>query len=146
MRFPILCSLLVLLALTSCNETPESTSTEPAVQTAEVPPQPASKIKVLDAKICQGIEDRMPIDVGTTFGMEEKVYCWMELESEVVPDSVIVKWINAGDLQLTQALEIKSETYRTYCNKTLYFPGTWTVSIQDAAGNELQAIDFEVTE
>lgn len=146
MRFPILCFFLVLLALTSCNETPENNHTEPTVQAAEVPPPPASKIQVLDAKICKGIEDRMPVDVGTAFGIEEKVFCWMELKSEVLPDSVIVKWINAGDLQLTQALEIKSETYRTYCNKTLYFPGTWTVSIQDATGNELKAIDFEVTE
>ena len=146
MRFLPLYGLLVFLTLTSCNETAENTSTEPPVQSAEVPPAPASKIKVLDAKICKKIEDRMPIEASTTFGLEEKVYCWMELESEITPDSVVVKWINAGDLQLTQALEIKAETYRTYCNKTLYFPGTWTVSIQDATGNELKAIDFEVTE
>ncbi|MEM1219909.1 MAG: DUF2914 domain-containing protein [Bacteroidota bacterium] len=146
MRFLPLYGLLVFLAFTSCNEPPENTSAEPVVQEAEVPSQPATTIQVLDAKICKEVEDRMPIEVGTVFALEEKVYCWMELETESVPDSVIVKWINAGDLQLTQALEIKSETYRTFCNKTLYFPGTWTVSIQDPAGNELRAIDFEVTE
>lgn len=138
----VLC-LLVLFLLSACNETPEQA--QPSAQTV-VAKTPAPTIVVTDAQICKDVIDHEPVNAGTSFLLEEKVYCWIETEAPSAPDSIVVKWFNEGDLQLTQALEIKESSFRTFCNKKLYFPGQWKVSILDKEGNSLKELEFQVQE
>jgi hypothetical protein len=104
----------------------------------------ASILKVADSKLGTAVEDRQIVGEGTHFVVGQKVYLWLELQGGPA-DSITVTWKH-GEKSYQTALKVGGPTYHTWAYKTVAMAGDWTVSVTDAAGNELKQLSFTVGE
>lgn len=101
----------------------------------------------VEAQLCTGIEERMPVDTAESFSPDvEKVYLWCKVMGAA--DTTFVKhvWFYKGKEMAAVELPVKSPSWRTWSSKTILpeWTGNWEVKMLDAAGEVLKAVSFTV--
>ena len=108
---------------------------------------PVLAVEVVDAVITTAIEDREPVDSVEVFPIQNgKLYCFSRIIG--AEDSTVVYHVWYRDEQLMSRVElpVNSPDWRTWSAKRFLaeWPGQWHVEIQDADGNRLRKVDFQL--
>lgn len=108
---------------------------------------PALAVEVVDAVITTAIVDRAPVDSVEVFPIQNgKLYCFTRIIG--AEDSTVVYHVWYRDEQLMSRVElpVNSPDWRTWSAKRFLegWPGKWHVEIQDANGNRLRKVDFQL--
>jgi len=93
------------------------------------------------------VADREPVGVANTFPASvNEVYCFLEARSIRHNTEVSMVWYYEGNETALVTLLLKpSNRWRTWSSKKIAGRvGHWKVSLQDADGNEISAVDFTV--
>ncbi|HXV07700.1 MAG TPA: DUF2914 domain-containing protein [Burkholderiales bacterium] len=99
-------------------------------------------LKVTEAKLGKGVQDREITEEASAFALNEKAYLWLRVVGGP-SDPIQVTW-KTGDHTDTVPLNIGSASWRTWSSKTLWMAGDWTVTVTDAGGQVLQEVNFTV--
>jgi hypothetical protein len=99
-------------------------------------------LKVTEAKLGKGVQDREITEEASAFALNEKAYLWLRVTGGP-SDPIQVTW-KTGDHTDTVPLKIGSASWRTWSSKTLWMAGDWTVTVTDAGGQVLQEVNFTV--
>jgi hypothetical protein len=110
--------------------------------------QLTNKLDVVAAAICERVEDREAVNVGTRFANStDRLYCFTKIVGAGSPTEVVHVW-SYGDIERARvSLAINAKSWRTYSSKTIqaHEIGSWRVDVLDTSGNLLETIDFEIT-
>jgi hypothetical protein len=123
----------------------EKTTEKTASKTTSAVP---SGMNVSNAVIATAIEERQPQGVAQSFDPNvEKVYCYTKIEGGSQGSQIHHVWKHDGDEVANVKLNVNGETWRTYSSKVIEpnRTGSWTVEIQDAQGNLLKEVPFQVS-
>jgi hypothetical protein len=99
-------------------------------------------LKVVEAKLGKGVQDRQITEEASSFAVNEKAYLWLRVSGGPA-DPIQVTW-KAGEHTDTVPLNVGGPTWRTWSSKTLWMAGDWTVTVTDAGGQVLQEVAFTV--
>ena len=99
-------------------------------------------LKVVEAKLGKGVQDREITEEASSFAVNEKAYLWLRVSGGPA-DPIQVTW-KAGEHTDTVPLKVGGPTWRTWSSKTLWMAGDWTVTVTDAGGQVLQEVAFTV--
>lgn len=100
-------------------------------------------LKVVEAKLGKGVQDRQITEEASSFAVNEKAYLWLRVSGGPA-DPIQVTW-KAGEHTDTVPLKVGGgPTWRTWSSKTLWMAGDWTVTVTDAGGQVLQEVAFTV--
>jgi len=100
---------------------------------------------VVDAALARAIEDRAPVDTGSSFPADiGRVWLWTKV-SGAAGQTVTHVWSH-GDNEWVVTLEIGADTWRTWSNKTIppEWTGEWQVEVRDQLGNVLRTLRFTI--
>jgi len=108
---------------------------------------PVLAVEVVDAVITTAIEDREPVDSVEVFPIQNgKLYCFSRIIG--AEDSTVVYHVWYRDEQLMSRVDlpVNSPDWRTWSAKRFLgeWPGQWHVGIQEADGNRLRKVDFQL--
>lgn len=104
----------------------------------------AGPLKVEEAVLGTGVEDRMIVGEAKEFTLNEKVYLWIKVAGGPAED-LTVTW-KAGGKSYDTKLKIGGSPWRTWAYKTVAVTGAWSVTVSDASGNLLKELTFTVSE
>ncbi len=104
----------------------------------------ASMLKVDEAMLGSGVETRELVGEAKEFSLNDKVYLWLKLTGGPAED-LTVTWKGGGKSYETK-LKVGGSPWRTWAYKTAAVAGAWTVTVTDAAGNNLKELTFTVSE
>jgi hypothetical protein len=107
----------------------------------------AGSALMVEAQLCTGIEERMPVGATESFDADVvKVYLWCQVTGAA--DTTVIKhvWSYEGKEMATVELPVKSAAWRTWSYKTILpeWTGNWEVKVLDAEGDVLKAVSFTV--
>ena len=103
----------------------------------------APGLQVVDAKLGKGVKDRMVVDEGSEFAVNDKVYCWVKLTGGP-SDPIKVVWTIGDYTDQDVSLAVAGDPWRTWSYKTVFKAGEWTVKVVDGGGKALKEIKFTV--
>ncbi len=108
--------------------------------------EPADKL-IVEAMLCTGIADRMPIDTVSEFGLDvDRVYLWSKISGAT--DTLVIRhlFIYEGETLLDLELPVKSASWRTWSYKTIpaNWSGKWEAQVIGADGTVMATIPFTV--
>ncbi|RJP67328.1 MAG: DUF2914 domain-containing protein [Candidatus Abyssobacteria bacterium SURF_17] len=108
----------------------------------------ALAVEVVDAAVCEGVQEREPVNPGAAFPADiGTVYCWSKIKDG---DGAVVKHVYyyEGEEMASVELAINSSLWRTHSSKRIppSSTGKWRVDIVDAEGVVLRSIDFSIGE
>jgi len=107
-----------------------------------------NKLKVAEAVVCSGLENRVPQGSGDSFEWSmDRVYVWSRIQCEKPPASIRHIYYFKGEKVSDVELKIRSDDWRTWSYKTLLsrqYIGPWRVDITSADGSVLQSLEFEI--
>lgn len=108
--------------------------------------EPEDKLAV-EAILCSGIAERVPIDTVSEFGPEvERVYLWTKISGAT--DTLLIRHllIYEGKTVLDLELPVKSASWRTWSYKTIDgdWSGKWEAQVIGADGTVMATIPFMV--
>ncbi len=110
--------------------------------------QQANKMEVVAAAICEKVEAREAVGVGTRFANSvPRLYCFTKIVGAEAPTEVVHVW-SYGDVERARVnLAVNSDTWRTYSSKVIqsHEIGSWRVDVLDTSGNLLETINFEIS-
>lgn len=107
----------------------------------------AYAIEVDDAVLTTAVVDREPIDRVEVFPRQNgTLYCFTRIVGAEGETVVYHLWYYGEELMSSVELQVKSASWRTWSSKKLLedWPGAWRVEIQDAQGNLLEELNFEL--
>ena len=111
--------------------------------------QQTDKLDVAASAICEGVEDREAVNVGTRFtNSTPRLYCFTKIVGAESPTEVVHVW-SYGDVERARvSLAVNASSWRTYSSKTIqaHEVGAWRVDVLDTSGNLLETINFEITQ
>ena len=111
--------------------------------------QQTDNLDVEAAAICERVEDREAVNVGTRFANSTaRLYCFTKIVGAESPTEVVHVW-SYGDVERARvSLSINAKSWRTYSSKAIqaHEIGKWRVDVLDTSGNLLETIDFEITQ
>ncbi len=105
----------------------------------------ASSLTIIDMSVCQGIENREPVEIGDVFPSTiGKLYCFTRAGA-LEPTKIMHKWYRAD--QLVAEIDLKigaSPSWRTRSSKVIQpaDAGNWKVDLTDEAGKVLKTVHF----
>ena len=99
-------------------------------------------IKVAEAKLGKGVQNRQITEETAAFALNEKAYLWMRI-TDGSGQAVKVVW-RSGDVIDTVTLNIGGSPWRTWSSRTLAKTGDWTVTVTDANDQVLNETSFTV--
>ena len=107
----------------------------PGTSAAPAAPAAAGKgsLRLLDAGFGRSVENRRLLGRGEVFGVNDRVYFWMEVEGARVGQVLRHVWIFRGREMQEIALTLKAERWATWSYKT-FFPGqtgAWLLELRD---------------
>ena len=107
------------------------------------------KLDVEAAAICEGVQDREAVNVGTRFANSTaRLYCFTKIVGAESPTEVVHVW-SYGDVERARvSLAVNASSWRTYSSKAIqaHEIGTWRVDVLDTSGKLLETINFEITQ
>jgi hypothetical protein len=101
----------------------------------------------VEARLCTGIEDRMPVGVGEAFDADvHRVYFWTRVTGAADSTSVRHIWLHEDSEIAVVELPVRSTSWRTWSHKTILpeWTGKWEVRVVDADDDVLKALSFTV--
>lgn len=109
--------------------------------------QEAVSSLTVEAQLCTGIEERMPVGVAENFSADVgKVYFWCKVMGAA--DTTFIKhvWSYQGQEMAVVELPVRSSSWRTWSYKTLLpeWTGEWEVKAIDANGEVLEDLTFTI--
>jgi hypothetical protein len=110
-------------------------------------PAASEGLSVVEAAVCRGVEDRIPVGAGDVFQSDvERVFCFVRVVGAQAETAIEHKWFHRGQLVATVRLPVKSENWRTYSSKQIgpENTGEWAVEIGTMEGVLLKKIIFLV--
>ncbi len=111
--------------------------------------QETNELEVVAAAICEKVEAREAVGVGTRFANSiPRLYCFTKIVGAEAPTEVVHVW-SYGDVERARVnLAVNSNTWRTYSSKAIqsHEIGSWRVDVLDTAGNLLETINFEISQ
>lgn len=111
--------------------------------------QQTRTIDVAAAAICEGVENREAVNVGTRFtSSTPRLYCFTKIVGAGSPTEVVHVW-HYGDVERARVnLAVNANSWRTYSSKAIqaHETGAWRVDVLDTSGNLLETINFEITQ
>lgn len=105
-------------------------------------------VRVERIAICKDVQDRVPIDMDTTFSADAgSLYCFTRIEGATDTTSVTHVWYYGEKKMAEVTLPVRSIRWRTWSNKRLLprWTGTWTVVILSETGTPLTQTSFLLT-
>ncbi len=135
MRFFFITCLLIVFAGITAAENP-------------VDSQPALDLQV-DAKVCDTIVDRMPINPATEYSADvHQVWLWSKITG--AQDTIAIKhvWSYKGEDIWTTEIDVKSSSWRAFSYKTIPsdWTGKWEARVVGPDGTVMATIPFTVGE
>ena len=111
--------------------------------------QQSDQLDVAAAAICEKVEEREAVNVGTQFtNSTPRLYCFTKIVGAQSPTEVVHVW-SYGDVERARvSLAVNSSNWRTYSSKAIqaHEIGSWRVDVLDTSGNLLETVNFEVTQ
>lgn len=111
--------------------------------------QQTDKLDVEAAAICEGVDNREAVNVGTRFtNSTPRLYCFTKIVGAESPTEVVHVW-SYGDVERARvSLAVNASNWRTYSSKAIqaHEIGAWRVEVLDPSGNLLETINFEITQ
>ncbi len=111
--------------------------------------QQTDKLDVEAAAICEGVDNREAVNVGTRFtNSTPRLYCFTKIVGAESPTEVVHVW-SYGDVERARvSLAVTASNWRTYSSKAIqaHEIGAWRVEVLDPSGNLLETINFEITQ
>ncbi|MBT8363506.1 MAG: DUF2914 domain-containing protein [Deltaproteobacteria bacterium] len=111
--------------------------------------QQTDKLDVEAAAICEGVDNREAVNVGTRFtNSTPRLYCFTKIVGAESPTEVVHVW-SYGDVERARiSLAVNASNWRTYSSKAIqaHEIGAWRVEVLDTSGNLLETINFEITQ
>lgn len=104
-------------------------------------------LEVAEVVLTTAVVEREPVDQVEAFPRQGgRLYCFSRIAGASEPTTVYHLWYRGEQLMSRVVLPVNSPDWRTWSVKRLHEdePGEWRVEIQDAAGNFLQQIIFEL--
>lgn len=106
-----------------------------------------SAVEITDAVITTAVVDREPVDAVEAFPVQNgKLFCFTRVMGAEEPTVIYHLWYREGQLMSRVELPVKSSSWRTWSAKNLLedWPGDWRVEVQDATGQLLQTLSFQL--
>ena len=95
-----------------------------------------------EVKAAKGVENREPVEEGTTFAAGTTVWCWSLLRnSEGAAKHV---WKKDGKPVWTANHKIRSKRWTTYSRRKLSKPGSYSVDVVGADDAVLGSVSFTI--
>lgn len=104
-------------------------------------------IDVTRAVVATEVQDREPVGEATSFGADVgTVYFYTVFEGDFAEQTVEHVWVREGEEVGRVPLTVAGPRWRTWSAKTIPgdWTGSWTVSVVDSGGTELESVDFTV--
>jgi hypothetical protein len=104
-------------------------------------------LSVTRSAIAREIEDREPVEEGTSFPADVgHLVCFTLVEGAEGEAVVHHVWSHGGTERARVELPVRSASWRTWSRKTIpaEWPGEWTVTVEDDAGHVLTRLMFTV--
>ena len=140
-RFAVL-AILMLPVLGTAQEAAEDT-TQKATQAADS----TAGVMTVEAEVCTGIQDRMPVGAATEFPADvDTVYLWTKVTGAKDTTMIVDVWTHEGEEMARVELPVKSPSWRTWSSKAIRpdWTGKWDVKVLDADGNVLKGLQFTI--
>ena len=99
------------------------------------------QIKITEAKLGKGVENRVVTEESATFALNTKVYFWMKTSGGT--GDITITW-KSGNRSHNTTLKIGGDPWRTWAYHTTYATGEWTATATDDKGTVLKEITFTV--
>jgi len=125
----------------SVAKTPKTT---PSAKTS---PMASSHLKVSVGQMATAIEDLTPQGVSGKFDSNVgRIYCLTKAEGAQEETMIHHVWLHNEKEVARVELRVKSSPFRTYSSKIIESQktGAWKVRVEDAKGNQITEIPFEV--
>ena len=108
----------------------------------------AADLSVEASAVCEDVVDREPVNEGTSFSVSvgRLYYLTKIVGAETATEVTHVWWF--GPVERARiTLPVGGGSWRTYSSKALqpHEVGTWRVEVIDADGNNLETVEFTVT-
>lgn len=106
-----------------------------------------SALEVVEVVLTTAVVEREPVDRVEAFPRQGgRLYCFTRVAGANEPTEVYHLWYRGEQLMSRVALPVNSPDWRTWSVKRLHEdePGEWRVEIEDAGGDFLQQIIFEL--
>jgi len=102
-----------------------------------------------DIKICKGIQNRKPVDIGVEFANSvDSLYCYTRIQNLGKKKEVRHIWYFENQIMTQVRYNVKkSNIYRSWTKKTIlpYHVGNWRVDVQDQNGTIIGSKKFRIT-
>jgi hypothetical protein len=109
----------------------------------------AADLQVEDAAVCTDVVDRQPVDSAVEFPASVgRLYCYTRIIGAQEPTQVVHVWY-FGDVERARVtLSVNGSNWRTYSSKVIqpHEIGSWRVEVLDPDGNNLETVQFDVTQ
>lgn len=109
----------------------------------------AADLQVEVAVVCTNVVDRQPVDSAVSFPASTgRLYFFTRIIGAQEPTQVVHAWYY-GDVERARVtLAVNGSNWRTYSSKVVqaHEVGGWRVEILDADGNNLETVQFDVTQ
>lgn len=109
----------------------------------------AADLSVETSAICEDVVDLEPVDEGTSFPVSVgKLYYFTKIVGAETATEVIHVWWFGSVERARITLPVGGSSWRTYSSKVVqaHEIGTWRVEVIDADGNNLETVEFTVTQ
>ncbi len=103
----------------------------------------------VEAKLCTGVADRMPVGEATAFAADVgQVYLWTKIVGASGAVTVKHVWMHDGKEVATVDLPVTTAAYRTWSAKKVpsSWTGNWEVKVVGPDGATLTTVSFTVGE
>jgi hypothetical protein len=112
-------------------------------------PGSGSALAVTRAVITRGIEEREPVDEGSSFSPDVgHLFLFTVIEGAGEETIIYHVWIYGGEEKARVELPVSGKRWRTWSQKTIppAWTGDWSVSVENADGAVLTKIPFTIGE
>ena len=109
----------------------------------------AADLQVEDAVVCTNVVDREPVDSAVSFPASVgRLYAFTRIVGASDPSQVVHVWYFGEMERARVTLGVNGSNWRTYSSKVIqeHEIGAWRVEVLDADGNNLDSIQFDVTQ
>jgi hypothetical protein len=143
-RFAVVLFLAVVAAPAAAQQSqPSPPAGKPRPPPPDDPPSPPpSSGAAAEVKAARGVENREPVDEGTTFAAGDTVYAWTRVTG-AKGTSVSHVWKRDGAEVWKATLRIGSNRWTTHSRRKTS-AGAWTVEVLDAGGAVIGSVAFTV--
>ena len=119
---------------------------EETAEDTEKAPAESDYVEVVDLQVAKSLENREPVEAGTTFDAGGQVYAWVKLKVKEDETTIKMRWsIDDQPVFTSEQVAVRrSPGWRTWLTKTLNRAGEWKVEILDANDKPVHAASFTV--